>query len=266
MIIYYPRVDPVIFSIGSFQVHWYALMYLIGFFSAWVLARYRVKKHHLNWSSEQVADMIFYSAVGVILGGRIGYMLFYDFPYWLEHPLQIFKIWQGGMSFHGGFLGVLVALFCFGKKYKLTFFQLTDFMAPLVPIGIAAGRIGNFINGELVGRPTNMPDWGMIYPYVDLLPRHPSQLYECLLEGVALFIILWIYTLKPRPLRATSGLFLICYGSFRFFLEFFREPDAPLGFLWDNWLTMGQLLSFPMILLGLFLMFRAYRGNHASLS
>jgi phosphatidylglycerol---prolipoprotein diacylglyceryl transferase len=266
MIINYPYIDPVVISLGSLQIHWYALMYLFGFFSAWYLARYRIKTFGLNWTPDQLADLIFYSAIGVILGGRIGYMLFYDFSSWMHHPAQILKIWQGGMSFHGGFLGVLTSLLIFGRKYKLTFFELTDFIAPLVPIGLAAGRLGNFINGELVGRPTYIDNWGMVFPYIDMQPRHPSQLYECLLEGMVLFLILWLYTSKPRPRSATSGLFLLFYGIFRFILEFFREPDVQLGFLWDNWLTMGQLLSFPMIIGGVTLLILAYRKENARLS
>lgn len=266
MIVFYPYIDPIALSVGPLQIHWYALMYLFGFFSAWLLACYRTKKQQLNWTREQITDLIFYAAIGVILGGRLGYMLFYSAGEWMHDPWQILKIWQGGMSFHGGFLGVTVALFCYGKKYQRSFFELTDFMVPLVPIGIAAGRVGNFINGELVGRPTHIDNWGMIFPYVDLQPRYPSQLFECLLEGIVLFLITWIYTSKPRPIRAASGLFLICYGSFRFILEFFREPDPQLGFLFDGWLTMGQLLSLPMILFGILFFAQAYRGKHASLS
>lgn len=266
LIVFYPTIDPVIVSIGTWSLHWYAIMYLIGFLAAWLLARYRVKKNALNWSSDQIADLIFYSAIGVILGGRIGYMLFYNFTALWHTPWQILKIWEGGMSFHGGFLGVLAGLYFFGRKYKLSFFDITDFVAPLIPIGLGAGRIGNFINGELCGRPTGSEHWGMIYPFLDATPRHPSQLYEFFFEGIVLFIILWLYTKKPRPLRATSGLFLVCYGTFRFILEFFREPDIGLGYIWDNWLTMGQLLSLPMIILGIFLLFFAYRGQHARLS
>ncbi len=264
MILYYTDINPVAVSLGSLKIHWYAVMYLLGFLFAWILGRYRVKRYALNWTDEQVSDLIFYAAMGVVLGGRLGYMLFYDATTWIHEPWQIFKIWQGGMSFHGGFLGVLVALLIFAKKYKRHFWVVTDFLAPLVPIGLAFGRIGNFINGELWGRPTHIQNWGMIFPYVDMQPRHPSQLYECLLEGVVLFIILWIYTSKPRAKGAASAVFLIGYGCFRFILEFFREPDAPLGFLWGGWLTMGQLLSFPMIILGIFLFIWAKK--HARIS
>lgn len=267
MILFYPNIDPVIFSVGMFKVHWYAMMYLLGFLFAWLLARYRTKRYHLNWTDEQISDLIFYASVGVILGGRIGYMLFYDMPGWLGHLLDVFKVWQGGMSFHGGFLGVFCALWFFGRKYKKPFWEITDFMAPLVPIGLAFGRVGNFINGELWGRPTDIPDWGMIFPYVDMQPRHPSQLYECFFEGIVLFIIMWLFTAKPRPVRATSGVFLVGYGCFRFILEFFREPDVGLGFIWHDWLTMGQLLSIPMVLAGIFFIVLAYRGcSNASVS
>lgn len=267
MILFYPSINPVVISIGVFKVHWYALMYLAGFFFAWLLATYRVKKYHLNWTTEQISDLIFYAAVGVILGGRIGYMLFYDAIGWLRHPLDVFKIWQGGMSFHGGFLGVFIALWFFSKSVKKPFWEITDFMAPLVPIGLACGRIGNFINGELWGRPTDIPNWGMIFPFVDMQPRHPSQLYECFFEGIILFIIMWYFTSKPRPIRAASGVFLAGYGIFRFALEFFREPDVGLGYLWHDWLTMGQLLSIPLILGGALLLVLAYRGHsHARLS
>lgn len=266
MIIVYPYIDPVLVSIGKIQIHWYAIMYLIGFFTAWLLARYRVKKQGLNWSSDQVADLIFYCAVGVILGGRLGYMLFYDAARWIHDPVQILKIWEGGMSFHGGFLGVLLALYCFSRKYRITFFEITDFTAPLVPIGLAAGRIGNFINGELWGRATDMAHWGMVFPYVDFQPRHPSQLYECFLEGIVLFVIMWVFTNKTRPVRASTGLFMLCYGSFRIILECFREPDASLGFIFGNWLTMGQLLSFPIIVCGIILLLVAYRGKNEGVS
>ena len=262
MILFYPTINPVIFAVGPLKIHWYALMYLLGFLCAWLLAGYRAKKQALPWTKEQISDLIFYSAVGVILGGRLGYMLFYDTANWLHHPLEIFKVWQGGMSFHGGFIGVLIALWLFGRRYKKQFWEITDFMAPLVPIGLALGRIGNFINGELWGRPTNISDWGMIFPYVDMQPRHPSQLYECFFEGIVLFIIVWIFTSKPRPVRAATGVFLVGYGCFRFALEFFREPDVGLGFIWANWLTMGQLLSIPMILVGMLLLIWAYRGKH----
>jgi len=255
----YPSINPVAFSFGPVHIHWYALMYLAGFGLAWMLGLYRSRKPASGWTSEQVADLIFYSAVGVIIGGRLGYMLFYDTRAILDEPWQIVKIWEGGMSFHGGLIGVLTAMFCFARKWKMSFLKVTDFLVPLVPLGLAAGRTGNFINGELWGRVMNFPhSWGIIYPHVDDQIRHPSQLYEFSLEGIVLFIILWLYTSKPRPLGASSGLFLLLYGAFRGILECFREPDMQLGFLWQEWLTMGQLLSLPMILLGAILLIRAY--------
>jgi phosphatidylglycerol:prolipoprotein diacylglycerol transferase len=253
----YPHINPIAFSLGPLKVHWYGLMYLFGFVAAWLLMRYRAKKFNYNWSSEQIADIVFYGALGVILGGRIGYVLFYNFPQYMHHPLTIFAVWDGGMSFHGGMIGVFLAMWAWSIRYKVPYFQLTDFIAPVVPIGLAAGRVGNFINGELWGRVTDVP-WAMIYPQVDNLPRHPSEVYEFLLEGVLLFIILWFYSARRPPRIAVSGVFLICYGSFRFFCECFRQPDAQLGFVAFNWLTMGQLLCLPMIILGIILLIIAY--------
>ena len=206
--------------------------------------------------------LIFYGALGAVLGGRIGYVLFYDLNSYLSEPLNIFKIWQGGMSFHGGLLGVLTAMWLFARKYCLTFFQVTDFIAPLVPIGLGAGRLGNFINGELWGRVTQVP-WAMVFPdpRAGGLPRHPSQLYEASLEGVALFIILWLYSAKPRPTMAVSGMFLLCYGIFRFILEFFRMPDMQIGYVAFDWLTMGQILSTPMVLAGAGLVWWAHKRD-----
>ncbi|QBQ56444.1 prolipoprotein diacylglyceryl transferase [Nitrosococcus wardiae] len=259
----YPNFDPVAFSLGPLKVHWYGIMYLIGFLGAWGLGRLRAKRPTSGWRPEQVDDLIFYGALGVILGGRLGYALFYDFDNVLADPLRIFKIWQGGMSFHGGLLGVLVAMAIYARKVGKRFFQVTDFVAPLVPIGLGAGRIGNFINGELWGKVTDVP-WGMVFPdpRAGDLPRHPSQLYEAALEGVALFLILWFFSSRPRPTMAVSGLFLLCYGLFRFIVEFVRVPDAHLGYLAFGWLTMGQVLSLPMILIGVILLGWAYlRAN-----
>jgi phosphatidylglycerol:prolipoprotein diacylglycerol transferase len=239
-------------------MHWYGLMYLVAFLAAWGLATVRARQHPEAWSSQAVADLIFYAALGVILGGRIGYMLFYNLSALWQHPLTLFKVWQGGMSFHGGFLGVLIALGWFCHTYKKSFFEVTDFVAPLVPLGLGAGRMGNFINGELWGRVTAVP-WGMVFPNAGPLPRHPSQLYECFLEGMVLFFVLWFYSAKPRPRLAVSALFLIGYGAFRTFVECFRQPDSPIGFVAFGWLTMGQLLSIPMVILGCFLMWYAYR-------
>ncbi|WJW75892.1 prolipoprotein diacylglyceryl transferase [Thiohalobacter sp. IOR34] len=252
----YPNIDPAVFRIGDFAVHWYGLMYLIGFVAAWWLGRLRARRPGTGWREEEIADLLFYGALGVILGGRIGYILFYNFALFLEDPLVLLRIWQGGMSFHGGLLGVLIAMWLYGHKTGRSFFQVTDFIAPLVPIGLGAGRIGNFINGELWGRPTDLP-WGMVFPFVDQQPRHPSMLYEALLEGLVLFLLLWFYSAKPRPTMAVSGLFLCGYGVFRFAVEFVREPDAHIGYLAGGWLTMGHLLSAPMILAGVLLMVAA---------
>lgn len=256
----YPNIDPVAISLGPLKVHWYGIMYLIGFLGAWWLGRFRAKRPASGWRPEQVDDLIFYGALGVILGGRLGYALFYDLDHILADPLAIFKIWQGGMSFHGGLLGVLVAMAIYARKVGKGFFQVTDFVAPLVPIGLGAGRIGNFINGELWGKATELP-WGMAFPdpRAGGLPRHPSQLYEAALEGVVLFLILWFFSRWPRPTMAVSGLFLLCYGLFRFVVEFVRVPDSQLGYLALDWLTMGQILSLPMVFIGMILLGWAYR-------
>jgi len=254
----YPRIDPVAVQLGPLKIHWYGIMYLIAFASAWWLGVRRAKRPNSGWQAEQVSDLIFYGAMGVVLGGRIGYTLFYNLPHFLADPLSILRVWEGGMSFHGGLLGVLVAMWWYGRKYRRDFFALTDFVAPLVPIGLAAGRLGNFINGELWGRPSDVP-WAMVFPGAGPLPRHPSQLYELLLEGVLLFLIVWFYSAKPRPRMAVSGVFALGYGSFRFLVEFFREPDAHIGYLAFGWLTEGQLLSAPLILLGVVLLWLAHR-------
>lgn len=269
----YPYIDPIAFSIGPLKVHWYGLMYLAGFAGAWWLGTVRARAPASAWSAEQVGDLIFYGAIGVVVGGRVGYMLFYN-PFLPPGTGSAFwEVWKGGMSFHGGLLGVLIAAWLFGRKHAKTFFQVTDFVAPLVPIGLGAGRIGNFINGELWGKVTDLP-WGMQlsclrFPqYCDAqasggfsLPRHPNQLYEFALEGVALFLILWLYSRRPRPVMAVSGLFLLCYGMFRFVIEFVRLPDAPIGYLAFGWVTMGQVLSLPMILLGVLLVWQANKNK-----
>jgi phosphatidylglycerol---prolipoprotein diacylglyceryl transferase len=246
----YPNINPVAFSIGPIEVHWYGLMYLVGFASAWGLALFRVKRYQLDWTKEQVSDLIFYAALGVIIGGRLGYMFFYVGVEFILRPWILFKLWDGGMSFHGGLLGVIISLFYFSSKFGKTFWAVADFAVPLVPIGIAAGRLGNFINGELWGRVTSVP-WAMIYPHVDDKLRHPSQLYEFFLEGIVLFILVWWYARKPRKSGAVSAVFLVDYGILRLIAETFRQPDSQLGYIAFGWLTMGQLLSLPMIIAGL---------------
>lgn len=255
----YPDIDPVLLSLGPLQVRWYGLMYLVGFAGAWWLANQRADQPQSGWTREQVADLVFFGMVGVVVGGRLGSVLFYQPLYYLQHPLAVFQVWQGGMAFHGGLIGVLIALWLVARKQRKGFFQVADFVAPLTPLGLGAGRIGNFINGELWGRVTDLP-WGMIFPHVGPYPRHPSQLYQALLEGLLLFVILWLYSARPRPRMAVSGLFLLCYGAFRFLAEFARQPDSQLGFVAFDWMTMGQLLSVPMVIAGLLLLWRAGRG------
>lgn len=256
-------IDPLALELGPVQIHWYGLMYLIGFAAAWWLGNYRARKPSSGWTEQQVSDLVFWGAVGVILGGRAGYVLFYNFDYFLQDPLWLFAVWQGGMSFHGGLLGVLVVLAVFAHRNRKSFFEIGDFVAPLVPIGLGAGRLGNFIGGEVWGRATDVP-WAVIFPRAgDNLPRHPSQLYEMLLEGVVLFALLWWYSAKPRPRMAVSGLFLLGYGSFRSLVELVREPDGHLGFIAFDWLTMGQLLSLPMVALGALLIWLAYHRQNS---
>ncbi len=254
----HPQFDPVAIHLGPIAVRWYGLMYLVAFVLVVVLGKIRARRNLLTgWHPRDVDDMLFYGVFGVILGGRLGYVLFYKPLYYAAHPAEIFEIWSGGMSFHGGFLGVLVAMWLFARRRNKRWLDVTDFIAPLCPLGLGAGRIGNFINGELVGRVTDVP-WAMIYPQVDNLPRHPSQLYNAALEGLLLFAVLWMFAARPRPMGAVSGLFLLGYGTVRFVEEFAREPDAFLGYLAGG-LTMGQLLSLPMIVLGAGMMAWAYR-------
>jgi phosphatidylglycerol:prolipoprotein diacylglycerol transferase len=248
-----PNIDPVAIHLGPVKVHWYGIMYVLGFLALWWFGSRRAKRPGSGWTAEQVGDLVFYGALGVILGGRLGYMLFYNLPHYLAFPLDVLKVWQGGMSFHGGLVGVLLAMWYFGRKNGKTFFTVTDFIAPWVPIGLGLGRLGNFINHELWGKVTDAP-WGMVFRDGGPLPRHPSQLYQAALEGLALFLILWWFTRKPRPTASVSGLFLIGYGVFRFLVEFVREPDAQLGYLAFGWVTMGQVLSLPMIVFGIGLM------------
>ena len=265
----HPQFNPVALQLGPLAIHWYGLMYLAGFMAFLWLGRKRIailnniqgykpnkqyakKDGRTPFNYKLLDDLLFYGVLGVILGGRLGYVLFYKASYYLGHPLEIFSVWQGGMSFHGGFLGVLAAMLWFAKVHDLRWLQITDFIAPLVPPGLAFGRLGNYINGELWGRPADVP-WAMIFPSVDNQPRHPSQLYEFALEGVLLFALLWLYARNPRPIGAISGLFLIGYGSFRFLGEFTREPDNFLGLL-SLGMSMGQWLSLPMLMAGIVLM------------
>ena len=255
----YPDISPVLLKIGPIKIHWYGVMYLVGFLGGWLLARYRAKKSNGLWTPEQVADIVFYSIVGVLLGGRLGYVFFYDPGIYYANPFDILKIWDGGMSFHGGLLGVIVMLYIYGRKIGKNLFQIGDFIVPMAPIGLGAGRIGNFINGELWGKASNLP-WAVIFPTDPSgLPRQPTQLYEFFLEGIVLFIILWLYSNRTRPRMTVSGLFLLCYGCFRFLVEFVREPDPQLGYLCWGWVTMGQLLSIPMIVIGIIWLVRGYK-------
>ena len=260
----YPDIDPVAINLGPVAIHWYGLMYLVGFLGAWLLGRWRAKRSDTPIQPQQMEDVLVFGAIGVILGGRIGYVLFYDSSLLTTDPLALIRIWEGGMSFHGGLVGVIAAMWLYNWRTGCGFFRLMDFVAPLVPIGLGAGRVGNFINGELWGRASDVP-WAMVYPPMGADPRHPSQLYQFLLEGVVLFVALWLFSRKPRPTMAVSGLFLVLYGSFRFIVEFVRLPDEQLGYLAFDWFTMGQLLSLPMIALGAALLYIAYnRGQDAT--
>ena len=292
----HPNFDPVAIHFGPLAVRWYGLMYLVGFILAVVIARLRLRLPHVaaqGWTARDIDDILFYGVLGTILGGRLGYVLFYKADYYFAHPLDIFKVWQGGMSFHGGFLGVTLAMVLFAYQRKRTWLQVTDFVAPMVPTGLAAGRLGNFINGELWGRVTDpTAPWAMlfqsstnddalwltshpqlaakwhlaeVFAQYHMLPRHPSELYEIALEGIALFFVLIVFTRKPRPVGAASAVFLIGYGLARFIVEFAREPDDFLGLLALG-LSMGQWLSLPMIIVGVVLLVWSYRRARASAS
>ncbi|MGI8463921.1 prolipoprotein diacylglyceryl transferase [Pectobacterium punjabense] len=279
----FPQFDPVIFSIGPLALHWYGLMYLVGFVFAMWLAVRRANKPGSGWTKDEVENLLYMGFLGVFVGGRLGYVLFYAFPSFLENPLYLFKVWDGGMSFHGGLMGVICVMLWFAHRSKRHFFQVADFIAPLIPFGLGAGRLGNFINGELWGRVTTDTPWAMLFPgsrsedmmlavsnpqwqtifnQYGMLPRHPSQLYQMMLEGVALFIILNLFIRKPRPMGSASGLFLIGYGTFRIITEFFRQPDAQLG-LFGDLFSMGQILSLPMVIAGVLMMVWAYRCQPA---
>jgi phosphatidylglycerol---prolipoprotein diacylglyceryl transferase len=251
--IVHPQFDPVAIYLGPLSIHWYGLMYLLGFTLFMLLGRYRIKHNpQAALNNTILDDLLFYGMLGVILGGRLGHVLFYQFDYYLQQPLEIFAVWKGGMSFHGGFLGVIAAMAILARKFKLQWLAVTDFIAPLVPLGLGAGRIGNFINAELWGRPTDV-SWGMVFPNVDTLPRHPSQIYEFALEGIVFFVLLWVYSAKPKPVGAVSGMFLIGYGVFRSVAEFFREPEDGFMGVLTLGVSMGQWLSLPMIIVGVWM-------------
>lgn len=267
-------IDPIALSLGPVQIHWYGVMYLLGFIAAWWLGRRRIRAGRLPGVSEQgFGDLLFYAMLGVVLGGRVGYVLFYAFGDLLQNPLMLFRIWEGGMSFHGGLLGVMLGVWLWSRRNRTHFMDSMDFIAPLVPVGLGLGRLGNYIGGELWGKPTG-GDWGVVFPRtlpteytalpierlralhaqgaLDAFARHPSQLYQAVLEGVVMAALVWWFSSRPRPRYAVGGLFALLYGLFRFLVEFVREPDAHLGYLAFGWLTMGQVLSLPLILLGLF--------------
>jgi phosphatidylglycerol---prolipoprotein diacylglyceryl transferase len=274
---HYPIIDPVIASIGPIAIRWYGLAYLAAFLTAWWLGNRLATQRPGNWTQQQVADLVFYGALGAVLGGRLGYVFFYGFEQFLADPLWLFRIWDGGMSFHGGLIGVLVALFWFGRRVGRTFLEMGDFTAPLVPIGLGFGRLGNFANTELPGRATDSV-FGLVYPCSaeairaingsctsewEDFARHPSPLYQAFAEGIVLFVVVWFaaryFDKHPGPVGRTSGAFLVGYGLFRIATEFFRQPDARIGFLAFDWLTMGQLLSVPLVLIGAYLLMRRSR-------
>jgi phosphatidylglycerol:prolipoprotein diacylglycerol transferase len=280
--IYLHQINPIALSLGPVGIHWYGLMYLLGFAAAWWLGRNRIHAGRLPGIDEHAyGDLMFYGMLGVVIGGRLGYILFYDLPEYIAHPLQVLKIWEGGMSFHGGLLGVCAAVWWWSRRHRLHFMDTIEFVAPLVPPGLGFGRLGNFINGELWGKLTHA-DWGVVFPSslpmpyaamdvatlraqyeagaLDAFARHPSQLYQFALEGLVLFIALWTFSAKPRPRYAVGGMFALLYGMFRFLVEFVRVPDEQLNYIAFGWLTMGQLLSLPLILLGLFWL---WRSRHA---
>ncbi|SEP99537.1 phosphatidylglycerol:prolipoprotein diacylglycerol transferase [Solimonas aquatica] len=266
--LHHPNIDPVAIKLGPLAIHWYGLMYLLGFWGAWRMALRRARLAHVGWSRERISDLLFYVVMGVILGGRLGYVLFYAYDnsgHWLplDDPMMVLRVWQGGMSFHGGLIGVLLAMGLFAYLQKLKYFEVADFAAVLVPIGLFTGRIGNFINGELWGKPTELP-WGMVFETApDLLPRHPSMLYEALLEGLVMFAVLWWVGGKPRPRGLLSALFLLLYGTFRFAVEFVRVPDTQLGYLHFGWMTRGQELCLPMLAAGLIILAWSLRKKEA---
>lgn len=257
----FPDISPILLDLGILQIRWYSIMYLIGFAAAYLLAHRRLQR--VKWNKEQLSDLLFWCFLGVIVGGRFGYVFFYSFSRFLDDPLYLFRMWEGGMSFHGGCIGVIFAAFLYARKQRWEFLRVGDFIAPLVPIGLGAGRLGNFINGELWGRVTDVP-WAFVFPNAGSLPRHPSQLYQFFFEGLALFLILWLYSAKPRPVGSVGGLFLLFYGLFRFGVEYFREPDVGIG-LNAIGLSQGQMLCIPMMLAGIVLLYVAFTKNKKNL-
>lgn len=257
-----PRINPDIIRIGPIAIHWYGLMYVVGFAIALILGNRRSVQQDSRLKPDQFQTLMLYVIVGLIIGGRLGYTLFYNWSYYFHHPVEIIAIWNGGMSFHGGLIGIFCAVALYAYRSRTNILDTADFIAPLAPPGLFAGRIGNFINGELYGRPSTMP-WAMVFndPASGSIARHPSQLYEALLEGIVLFAVLWSFSSKRKPKGAVAGLFLVLYGLFRFFVEFFREPDIQLGFIVLDWVTMGQILSLPMILIGTGLLIYSYRPS-----
>ena len=253
----YPELDPVALELGALAIHWYAISYIVGIVLVWWTIDNRNTRHNLGWSKEALKDLISYGVFGVILGGRMGYMLFYGMDQLIDNPLSLFKFWQGGMSFHGGLLGVMVAVLLYAKKNNKKFFGLMDLVSPSVPLALGCGRIGNFINGELPGRVSDLP-WAVVYPG-DSVTRHPSSLYQAVIEGLVLFVVLWVFASRSRPPMAVSGMFLFAYGLLRGLTELFREPDAHIGFVAFGWITTGQLLSLPMLLCGLAILIISYR-------
>ncbi|HUN26449.1 MAG TPA: prolipoprotein diacylglyceryl transferase [Steroidobacteraceae bacterium] len=256
----YPHINPVLISVGPVAVRWYGLMFLFAFAGAWLLGRRRAAQPGSTWRSNDVDDLIFFGAVGAVVGGRIGWVLLYGLEYELSDPLRVLRIWEGGMSFHGGLSGAILAMVLFARRRGRSVADVFDFAAALPGVGIFAVRVANFINGELWGKPTSVP-WAVLY---DGVPRHPSQLYEALLEGIVLGTVMWIFTARPRPRLVPSGLFLLGYGAIRFALEFVRVPDANRGYLLFGWVTEGQLLCVPMVIAGVILLWLGYRRGESS--
>ncbi len=252
----YPQINPITFSLGPIQIHWYGLMYVIGFICAWIICQYRATKVASGWTKEDITDIITWVMLGAIIGARLGYVLFYDFFSYISSPIEIFYVWKGGMSFHGGFLGVTLVLYLWSKSNNKNFLDVVDMIAPGVAPGLFFGRIGNFINGELWGKQTDFA-LGMVFPHAGDFARHPVQLYEACLEGLVLFLIIWFFSSKERAEGANTGMLVLCYAVFRIFCEFFREPDSHIGYLIGDWFTMGMLLSMPLVVLGIFLLARS---------